>query len=159
MKRSRPNIEENEDWVNYIITDGTNVYSGVTNNLARRLKQHKTQRGSLRTRKWAALTIVATIRGTPKTLALALERKLKQTIVRGGGICGRIKAIIKLTQDPAGFQSKALGHVSHSDLQRLTIATPMSQSQVLRLIDQDAYAPSDLSLHNWTFETDASSPK
>lgn len=154
--------ETTSDWVNYIICHHTNdgndasqVYSGVTNNLARRLKQHRTNRGALRTRNWTSLCIVAIIRQSrgsllrpSKTFALSLERKLKQTLVPGGGVEGRIKAIIKLLQ--SGFHSKALGrHITGQELrENLFISTSLSRPEILQITSADQEI-----FKNWVFDS------
>ena len=112
------------------------VYSGATNNVDRSVRQHNQRRagGSHTVRGWGTnARLVLLIGPFARTEALSLERRLKNTLIREGGIQGRLKALIRLLQAPDGLQSKSV-HLTTGVLREIPVYTPLSRQHVARLV-------------------------
>lgn len=136
------------DWFCYTVATRCGqprVYSGASNNVERRIQQHNQRRagGSHTVRGWGTnnARLVLLIGPLARTEALSLERRLKNTLIRGGGIQGRLKALIHLLQAPDGVQSKSV-HLTTGVLRKIPVHTPLSRQQVARLVgvSSDAFA-------------------
>ncbi len=70
---------EDEDWCVYVLRCRNNsLYTGVTNNIERRLKQHLQGRGSKYVRSWRPFELIKTIPCRDEAEAKRLEYDLKR---------------------------------------------------------------------------------
>ncbi len=125
-------------WYCYILETKSGphrVYTGATNNLYRRLRQHNAEQagGARHTRLWGPDNAKLAILLGPmtQTAALAIERRLKQKITRGGGLRGRLKAVVQLLRQHT-FRSRSVT-IPHSELKQMTIRTAASDQDIAKL--------------------------
>ncbi len=129
---------EPKGWYNYVFQTRHGhhrIYSGATNNIHRRIKQHNHNlAGGSHTTKTLGpdnAMIVVLIGPTSRTMALAFEWRLKRTNVRGGGLAGRLRAIVKTLRRTA-FRTTSV-QLQREDLRRLRISTAMSDEEVANI--------------------------
>ena len=137
------------DWFCYTVATirgQPRVYSGATNNVDRRVRlQHNQRRagGSHTVRGWGPnnARLLLLIGPLARAQALSLERRLKNTLIRGGGIQGRLKALVRVLEAPEGLRSKSV-QLTVDALHDIPVHTPLSREQVAGLvgINSDALA-------------------
>ena len=128
-----------EGWYCYTVTRCSgeeNVYSGATNNVRRRLRQHNNQLkgSSAYCKRWGRnnAKLLLLIGPLGKTTALSIERYLKNQI--GSGIRGRCRALMKLLQLPGGYTAKSVG-LTVSELRLLPAQCSLSRPQFMQHTD------------------------
>jgi predicted GIY-YIG superfamily endonuclease len=109
------------------------VYSGATNNLTRRMRQHNNEirGGSLFCKRWGIgnARLVLLIGPIPRNVALSIERYLKKSISAGGGIHGRCRAVAKLLAANEYITKSA--RLTGDELGLLRVRTTLSKAQFL----------------------------
>lgn len=131
--------DQQSDWYNYIVEGPCGaIYAGATNGIRRRMRQHNNRLsgGSLRCKAWGqdqAKLVVLIGPLSSRTAALAIERRLKNKIVKNGGVAGRLCAIVWLLQLPGGFVSKS-AKLTSTQLKQLEIRTSHTISQVMSIV-------------------------
>lgn len=126
---------DRQDWFCYFLTTRhgpPDIYSGSTNNLERRMRQHngKLAGGALRTKRWGMnnAKLVIVMGPMHRHVALAIERKLK-TNVTTGKIAGRLKAIARMLSAPDGFVSPS-AQLTLVQLRQIQIRTVFTREEV-----------------------------
>ena len=115
------------------------------------MKQHNQQLagGAHTTKSWgkdnAELAIL--IGPMHRSMALALERRLKQTLISNGGLAGRLKALVKLLQQQT-FVSRSIS-IPRQQLKQFRIRTSLSREHIARLVGLHPTELSDLA--EWQF--------
>lgn len=79
MKRSKKSVQEDKKWYVYIVrcTDDT-LYTGITTDVDRRIKQHNEGKGAKYTRGRGPVALVKFFTRDSKGEALKLEYQIKQ---------------------------------------------------------------------------------
>lgn len=129
-----------KDWYCYTVctrNGSLRIYSGASNDVPRRIQQHNQQLagGAHTTKSWGKdnAQLMLLLGPMQRPMALAIERKLKQTVVRhGAGLTGRLKALVKLLQQQT-FASRSV-HVTRQQLKRVTIRTSLSEEHIARVV-------------------------
>ncbi len=122
------------EWFCYVVvtkTSPVSVYSGASNTPFKRLQEHNGElpnRGTFTRRFGANNVALALLVGPmPRAAALSIERRLKNTIIKGGGLRGRCRALVRLLSLP-GYITKTT-RLSVDELRALRVQTSLSREQ------------------------------
>jgi predicted GIY-YIG superfamily endonuclease len=153
-----PNLAQmrSNDWYCYVVMRKRGIpstYSGATCDLPRRLEQHNGQRagGSRDTRMWGIDNAKLVIKWGPfeRSQALSVERRLKNTIIPGGGLRGRLRAIVRLLTNPRGLITRNVT-ISQDQLRSIPIDVWLPLQSVASLTDKTTYTLQYIG--NWNFK-------
>jgi predicted GIY-YIG superfamily endonuclease len=142
------------DWYCYVVMRKRgipSIYSGATSDLHRRLEQHNGRRvgGSRDTKMWGIDNAKLMIKWGPfnRQQALSVERRLKNTIIPGGGLRGRLRAIVRLLVNPRGLITRNVT-ISQDQLRCIPIDVWLPLQRVALLTDKSTHTLQHIGIWN-----------
>lgn len=114
------------------------VYSGSTNNLARRMREHNGAPNKARyTKRFGHnnAKLAIKIGPLPKMAAKSIENRMKRYIYVGGGITGRCRALAKLLSLPA-YVTRTV-RLTGDELRHIKVETSLTRNEFEAITGMD----------------------